>query len=203
MGAHVNTSGLLLVVYQMVPLILITNMPSALAWLAQLNQFHRLLVAIIFVSLAITTLIIILFYTLPIHYGMVKIVVLLKHLVVLLLVSHGCTETMVLTPLLTIELRVCGDQGPSNEDNPVGFYEIYVKWLICCSIFIFSLLSLVSMCTCVCRQKLLYSNYSAHEGRTWAGPNIFFGIPINTIFFVCTWKISCCLYTLYWKNTLP
>ena len=26
-----------------------------------------------------------------------------------------------------IELRVCGDQGPSNEDNPVGFYEIYVK----------------------------------------------------------------------------
>ena len=26
-----------------------------------------------------------------------------------------------------IELRVCGDQGPSNEDNPVSFYEIYVK----------------------------------------------------------------------------
>ena len=26
-----------------------------------------------------------------------------------------------------IELRVCGDQDPLNEDNPVGFYEIYVK----------------------------------------------------------------------------
>uniref|UniRef100_A0A1X7TL22 Fibrinogen C-terminal domain-containing protein n=1 Tax=Amphimedon queenslandica TaxID=400682 RepID=A0A1X7TL22_AMPQE len=26
-----------------------------------------------------------------------------------------------------IELRVCGDQGTSNEDVPVGYYEIYVK----------------------------------------------------------------------------
>ena len=26
-----------------------------------------------------------------------------------------------------IELRVCGDQDPVNEDNPVSFYEIYVK----------------------------------------------------------------------------
>ena len=26
-----------------------------------------------------------------------------------------------------IELRVCGDQGPSNEDNPISFYEIYVN----------------------------------------------------------------------------
>ena len=26
-----------------------------------------------------------------------------------------------------IELRVCGDEGTSNEDSPVGFYEIYVK----------------------------------------------------------------------------
>ena len=26
-----------------------------------------------------------------------------------------------------IELRVCGDEGTSNEDSPVGFYEIYIK----------------------------------------------------------------------------
>ena len=26
-----------------------------------------------------------------------------------------------------LELRVCGDQNPSNEDNPVSFFEIYVK----------------------------------------------------------------------------
>uniref|UniRef100_A0A1X7US08 Uncharacterized protein n=1 Tax=Amphimedon queenslandica TaxID=400682 RepID=A0A1X7US08_AMPQE len=26
-----------------------------------------------------------------------------------------------------IELRVCGDEGTSNEDNPVSYYEIYVK----------------------------------------------------------------------------
>ena len=26
-----------------------------------------------------------------------------------------------------IELRVCGNEGTSNEDSPVGFYEIYVK----------------------------------------------------------------------------
>ena len=26
-----------------------------------------------------------------------------------------------------IELRVCSDQEPSNEDSPVGYYEIYVK----------------------------------------------------------------------------
>ena len=37
-----------------------------------------------------------------IHSGMVKVVVLLNHLVVMLLVSHGFTETMVALPLLTI-----------------------------------------------------------------------------------------------------
>ena len=26
-----------------------------------------------------------------------------------------------------IELRVCGDEGTSNEDSPVGYYEIYIK----------------------------------------------------------------------------
>ena len=26
-----------------------------------------------------------------------------------------------------IELRVCGDEGTSNEDVPVNYYEIYVK----------------------------------------------------------------------------
>ena len=26
-----------------------------------------------------------------------------------------------------IEVRVCGDQGPGNEDTPISFYEIYVK----------------------------------------------------------------------------
>ena len=26
-----------------------------------------------------------------------------------------------------IELRVCGDQGPYGEDNPVSFYEIYIR----------------------------------------------------------------------------
>ena len=26
-----------------------------------------------------------------------------------------------------VELRVCGDQEPRNEDSPVGFYEIYIK----------------------------------------------------------------------------
>ena len=26
-----------------------------------------------------------------------------------------------------LELRVCSDQSPSNEDSPVGYYEIYVK----------------------------------------------------------------------------
>ena len=43
----------------------------------------------------------------PIHSGMVKVVVLLKHLVVMLLVSHGFTETMVVIPLLTILSRGC------------------------------------------------------------------------------------------------
>uniref|UniRef100_A0A1X7SMR1 Sugar phosphate transporter domain-containing protein n=1 Tax=Amphimedon queenslandica TaxID=400682 RepID=A0A1X7SMR1_AMPQE len=37
-----------------------------------------------------------------IHSGMVKVVVGLKVLVVMLLVSHGFTETMVALPLLTI-----------------------------------------------------------------------------------------------------
>lgn len=26
-----------------------------------------------------------------------------------------------------LELRICGDQGTGNEDNPVGLYEIYIK----------------------------------------------------------------------------
>ena len=26
-----------------------------------------------------------------------------------------------------IEMRVCGDETNVNEDNPVGYYEIYVK----------------------------------------------------------------------------
>ena len=26
-----------------------------------------------------------------------------------------------------VELRVCSDQEPRNEDSPVGFYEIYIK----------------------------------------------------------------------------
>uniref|UniRef100_A0A1X7UVF3 Uncharacterized protein n=1 Tax=Amphimedon queenslandica TaxID=400682 RepID=A0A1X7UVF3_AMPQE len=37
-----------------------------------------------------------------IHSGMVKVVVGLNHLVAMLLVSHGFTETMVAIPLLTI-----------------------------------------------------------------------------------------------------
>lgn len=27
----------------------------------------------------------------------------------------------------SVELRVCGDQSPGNEDSPISFYEIYVK----------------------------------------------------------------------------
>uniref|UniRef100_A0A1X7UG23 Uncharacterized protein n=1 Tax=Amphimedon queenslandica TaxID=400682 RepID=A0A1X7UG23_AMPQE len=37
-----------------------------------------------------------------IHSGMVKVVILWNHLVVMFLVSHGFTETMVAIPLLTI-----------------------------------------------------------------------------------------------------
>ena len=36
--------------------------------------------------------------------------------------NYGATSTTD-----NIELRVCGDEGTSNEDTPVGMYEIYVK----------------------------------------------------------------------------
>ena len=59
------------------------------------------------VNLVITILIGGVSSTYPIHSGMVKVVVLLKHLVVMLLVSHGFTETMLVIPLLTILSRGC------------------------------------------------------------------------------------------------
>ena len=37
------------------------------------------------------------------------------------------TKTLSSATTENIELRICGDEGTANEDNPVFFYEIYVK----------------------------------------------------------------------------
>ena len=37
------------------------------------------------------------------------------------------TKTLSSTTTESVELRICGDEGTANEDNPIFFYEIYVK----------------------------------------------------------------------------
>ena len=63
---------------------------------------HILWETIISASLVIRLMVGLIYSTQLIHSGMVKVVVLLNHLVVMFLVSHGFTETIVTLPLLTL-----------------------------------------------------------------------------------------------------